>query len=137
MLAKGFPGYLHMIDRGATTLWEQWYYEKAMNSHAHMMFTGPGSTLFTCFAGIHLLKAGYAETEIRPVFPRKLDWVDAVRDTPQGRLSVRWRREAGGIAVRVSVPPTMKSVFVGPTGERRTLESGTENVFRVSEGTVR
>ena len=130
-----YPGYGYMKGRGATTLWEQWYYEKAMNSHAHMMFTGPGSTLFTCFAGIRLLKAGYAETEIRPVFPRKLDWVDAVRDTPQGRLSVRWRREAGGIAVRVSVPPTMKSVFVGPTGERRTLESGTENVFRVSDGT--
>ena len=38
VLHKGFPGWLHMIERGATTLWETWKESDDVYSNCHPMF---------------------------------------------------------------------------------------------------
>ena len=38
VLHKGFPGWLHMIERGATTLWETWRESDDKYSNCHPMF---------------------------------------------------------------------------------------------------
>ena len=38
VLHKGFPGWLHMLDRGATTLWETWKESDNIFSNCHPMF---------------------------------------------------------------------------------------------------
>ena len=38
VLHRGFPGWLHMIDRGATTLWETWKESDNVYSNCHPMF---------------------------------------------------------------------------------------------------
>ena len=38
VLHKGFPGWLHMLDRGATTLWETWKESDNVYSNCHPMF---------------------------------------------------------------------------------------------------
>ena len=38
VLAKGFPGWLHMIEQGATTLWETWKESDDVFSNCHPMF---------------------------------------------------------------------------------------------------
>ena len=38
VLHKGFPGYLHMLERGATTLWETWKESDNIYSNCHPMF---------------------------------------------------------------------------------------------------
>ncbi len=38
VLHKGFPGWLHMIERGATTLWETWKESDNVYSNCHPMF---------------------------------------------------------------------------------------------------
>ena len=38
VLHKGFPGWLHMVDRGATTLWETWKESDNIYSNCHPMF---------------------------------------------------------------------------------------------------
>ena len=38
VLHKGFPGYLHMLERGATTLWETWKESDNVYSNCHPMF---------------------------------------------------------------------------------------------------
>lgn len=37
VLHKGFPGWLHMIERGATTLWETWKESDDVYSNCHPM----------------------------------------------------------------------------------------------------
>ena len=37
-LHKGFPGWLHMLERGATTLWETWKESDNVYSNCHPMF---------------------------------------------------------------------------------------------------
>ena len=124
-----YPSPAYMRSRGATTMWEQWYYERAMNAHAHMMFTGLGSTLFTCFAGIRPVKPGYAEIEIRPSCPAKLDFVDAWMETPRGNVSVAWKREGGKIRFRIVVPADTPATLQLPDGSRRPLTAGTNEII--------
>ena len=38
VLHRGFPGWLHMLDRGATTLWETWRESDDVYSNCHPMF---------------------------------------------------------------------------------------------------
>ena len=38
VLHKGFPGWLHMVERGATTLWETWKESDNIFSNCHPMF---------------------------------------------------------------------------------------------------
>ena len=38
VLHKGFPGWLHMLDQGATTLWETWKESDDVYSNCHPMF---------------------------------------------------------------------------------------------------
>ena len=38
VLHKGFPGFLHMLERGATTLWETWKESDNIYSNCHPMF---------------------------------------------------------------------------------------------------
>lgn len=38
VLHKGFPGYLYMLERGATTLWETWKESENIYSNCHPMF---------------------------------------------------------------------------------------------------
>ena len=38
VLHEGFPGWLHMLDRGATTLWETWKESDDVYSNCHPMF---------------------------------------------------------------------------------------------------
>lgn len=38
VLHKGFPGWLHMLERGATTLWETWRESDNVYSNCHPMF---------------------------------------------------------------------------------------------------
>jgi alpha-L-rhamnosidase len=38
VLHRGFPGWLHMIERGATTLWETWCESDDKYSNCHPMF---------------------------------------------------------------------------------------------------
>ena len=38
VLHEGFPGWLHMLERGATTLWETWKESDNVYSNCHPMF---------------------------------------------------------------------------------------------------
>ena len=49
---KDFPGWGHMLDRGATTLWEHWEFSDDTYSHNHPMFGSVSEWLFAWVAGI-------------------------------------------------------------------------------------
>ncbi len=123
-----YPGFGYMRAKGATTLWEQWTFKGGMNSHNHAMFSGAANTLMTRLGGIRPAAPGFAEIEIRPVFPSALDWVEASRETPRGRVSVAWRRANGRIALDVTVPPFTPAVLRLPGESARTLSPGRQQV---------
>ena len=123
-----YPGFGFMRAKGATTLWEQWTFKGGMNSHNHAMFSGAAHTLMTRLGGIRPAAPGFAEIEICPVFPSALDWVEASRETPRGRVSVVWRRANGRIALDIAVPPFTPAVLRLPGESARPLSPGRRQV---------
>ena len=98
-----------MIDRGATTLWEMW---RCTNSHNHHMYSSFMAWLIRTVGGITVGRGedGTWEARIRPVFVDGLDWAEAWRDTPLGRVYVRWERNgcSCGVNVDTRVPEGVK-----------------------------
>lgn len=103
----GYPGYLHMIDNGATGTWEHW---NARRSRLHNCYNGIGSWFYQALGGIRPAAPGYREVIIAPQCPAGIDWVRVTKDTPYGTLRVQWQRTDEGIQVDVDAPAGVKVI---------------------------
>ena len=93
----GYPGYLHMLDNGATGVWEHWNGDR---SHLHNCYNGIGSWFYEALGGIRALEPGYRRVRIDPQVPEGLDWVKVTQNTPYGPITV----ERQGTDVQISLP---------------------------------
>ncbi len=80
-----YPGYLYMLDNGATGVWEEW---DGGRSHLHNCYNGIGSWFYEALAGIVPVEPGYRRVRIAPQLTDKLEWVKATVGTPYGPLTV-------------------------------------------------
>lgn len=111
-----YPGFGYMKSCGATTLWEQWRFKGGMNSHNHAMFAGGASWLYSHLAGIRPDRPGYASILVQPVFPKKLNFLNARRRTPHGDVTVDWKRVGSEINLRVVAPNEVPTRLKLPDG---------------------
>ena len=72
---RGEVSFFHMMDSGATTLWEEWFNE---HSSSHPMFGAAVEYLFKYILGIRQKagSVGFADVEIAPVPTPSLDWAE-------------------------------------------------------------
>ena len=94
----GYPGYLYMLDQGATGVWEHW---DGQRSRLHNCFNGIGSWFYEALGGIVALEPGFRRVRIAPQIPAGLDWVKVTQPTPYGPILV----ERKGTEVHYTVPP--------------------------------
>lgn len=57
VLHRGFPGWLHMLDRGATTLWETWKESDDIYSNCHPMFGSVDEWILKYGSGVSRVQA--------------------------------------------------------------------------------
>jgi alpha-L-rhamnosidase len=109
----GYPGYLHMIENGATTTWEHWDGER---SRIHNCFNGIGSWFYQAPGGIRPLDGfpGYKKFLIDLQVPEGLRWTNTVKDTPYGRIQVDWKLVDGKMIVLAAVPVGTDTEVVVP-----------------------
>lgn len=100
---RDYPGYLYMLDNGATTTWEHWNGER---SHIHNCYNGIGAWFYQALAGImpDESKPGYKHIWIKPQVVNDISWVQASKDTPYGLLKVRWEKEDASFVLDVQIP---------------------------------
>lgn len=100
---RDYPGYLYMIDNGATTTWEHWNGER---SHIHNCYNAIGSWFYQALGGIQLEEEhpAYEECTICPQFVEGISWVRAKKDTPYGELAVEWERKDNALTINVKIP---------------------------------
>ncbi len=98
-----YPGWIHWLRQGATTLWGNWHGEASRN---HIMFGDVSAWCFRYLGGLVPDEAhpGFSSVTLRPHPVPQLDWFRMFHDTPHGRISVGWRREGGTYQFNVSVP---------------------------------
>ncbi|MBI5084221.1 MAG: family 78 glycoside hydrolase catalytic domain [Acidobacteria bacterium] len=129
---KTYPGWGYMIEKGATTIWELWNgdtADPAMNSGNHVMQIGDlGVWMYEYLAGIRTdpEKPGFEHIIIKPYTVEGLTHVKATHRSPYGVIASEWRREAGAVTLRVTIPAnTTATVHVpGKKGEVREVGSG-------------
>lgn len=135
---KDYPGYLHMLDNGATTTWEHW---NGARSRIHNCYNGIGSWFYQGLAGIipGEDQPGYRHILVYPQFPGGLSWVRATKETPYGTVSVNWEKTGNMVKMNIKIPvgstasiripdKTTSYQINGRTGEKfksfETVESG-------------
>lgn len=115
-----YPGYLYMIQNGATTTWESWDGDR---SRVHNCYNGIGIWFYQALAGIRIdpQQPGYRHFFIDPRPVSGVDWLKAAQPTPFGTIRVEITKGK----LKVEVPAgTSATVFPG-TPDERTVESGT------------
>jgi len=121
---KDYPGWGHMLEKGATTWWEQWngYY-----SQIHSCFTSLDGWFYQGLAGIRpdAAKPGFKHIIVKPAVVGDLTWVKCHHDSPYGRIVSNWKREGQKLTMEVTIPPnTMATVYVPTKEAAGVTESG-------------
>jgi alpha-L-rhamnosidase len=122
----GFPGWRHMLDNGATTLWEHWEFSDNTYSHNHPMFGSVSTWFFEDLAGIRPDDAavGFNRFTIYPKIVGDLTHAEATYASVRGPIGCRWRLEGGNVKMDVSVPPNVNATVVVPTVDAGSVTEG-------------
>lgn len=105
-----YPSWGYMIERGATTIWELWNgdtADPAMNSRNHVMLLGDLLIWFyEDLAGIKNDPSSVAFKKIwmEPVFPEKLNSVNASHISPYGKIESSWKRDGDKLEWNITIP---------------------------------
>jgi alpha-L-rhamnosidase len=109
------PSYADWINRGATTLWEDW---KGANSLNHIMFGDIGAWFYKNLAGINLNpditgSEAFKQFVLRPRLLPGLTRVDASYESIRGRIGSAWKIEGKSFLWAVQIPAnTTATVYV-------------------------
>ena len=92
MKKRDYPGYLYMIDRGATATREYWSGER---SRVHNCYNGIGTWFYQAVGGIRLDEAepGYRHFYVDPQIPNGVTWAKVTKESPYGTIAVNWKLE--------------------------------------------
>ena len=125
---RSFPGYLYMIENGATTTWEHW---NARRSRIHNCYNGIGSWFYQALAGIVADEAqpAYRHFFVRPQMADGISFVRCSKPTPYGDIKIDWTLGKqtfdlkvvipAGTTATIEVPFEARSAEIPPSGLMR------------------
>jgi alpha-L-rhamnosidase len=124
---KSSPGWSHMLENGATTLWEHWQGSDNTFSQNHPMFGSVSQWFYQWLGGIQPAPAaiGFDQIIIRPQLPAGLDWVRCHHDSVRGRIVSNWKRDSGKLSMDITIPANTTAEIHVPTKDAASVtESG-------------
>jgi len=127
LLQRTSPSWLAMIDRGATTIWENWDgADSGAGSLNHYSKGAVISFLHTHVAGIRLLDEhpGYERFVVHPMPGGGITWARAHHDSPHGRIESSWYIDNDTFALSVEVPSGTRATVVLPDGTTHETHPG-------------
>ena len=144
-----YPGWGHMIDKGATTIWETWKESDNYFSNNHPMFGVVTEWYYRWLGGIRPDpdNPGFREFILNPSTPEGLDYIKSTYQSPYGEIISNWKKLSSGSYVyefeipkgstaNVSLPSSSSQKIVvrdreGLVGNIKGLEEGK---FRLNNG---
>lgn len=136
---RDYPGYLYMIDNGATATWEHWNGDR---SRSHNCYNGIGSWFYQAIGGIRPDESepGYKKIWIDPQIPEGITWAETFKETPYGLVVVDWELNDGTMNMEIIIPPGSTAHVVLPktvseyTLNGKTRKKEDSNVIIVESG---
>lgn len=112
---REYPGYLFMLDNGATTTWEHW---NGHRSHIHNCYNSIGSWFYQAIGGIRPIEdePSYRKIIIEPQIPEGITWAKVYKETPFGKVSVDWALEEKLLNLEITIPPGVEAEIAVPSG---------------------
>ncbi len=120
---KTFPGWGHMLENGATTLWEHWEYSDNTYSHNHPMFGSVSEWFYKVLAGINPAPdaVGFNKIIIRPQPVGDLKWAKGSYNSVRGKIISEWKIETGKFILDVTIPANTTAVVEIPGDDAQLL----------------
>ena len=113
LFQEGFPGWMHCVNLGATTIWERWnsvlddgtISGTGMNSLNHYSYGSVMEYVYRDLAGIQPLAPGFARVRFAPQPTHRLKELSCAYDSASGLYAAAWRINGDGtLTVRFEVP---------------------------------
>ena len=113
LFQEGFPGWLHCVNLGATTIWERWnsvlddgtISGTGMNSLNHYSYGSVMAYVFRDLAGIRPLAPGFTRVRFEPQPTWRAGSMSCAYDSAQGVYASSWKiNQDGTLSVRFQVP---------------------------------
>ena len=141
LFQEGFPGWMHCVNLGATTIWERWnsvlddgtISGTEMNSLNHYSYGSVMAYVYRDLAGIQGLTPGYTRVRFAPQPTWRVQELDVSYDSASGAYRSYWRiNENGTLTVRFTVPfGCTAQVLLPGSEETAELEAGSfEKTYR-------
>jgi alpha-L-rhamnosidase len=110
---KDYPGYLYMIENGATATWEHW---NGRRSRIHNCYNGIGSWFYQAIGGIRPDERfpGYRRIIISPQVPAGITWAKVSKETPYGTVAVDWSLRENLLQLDLVVPSGSTAILQLP-----------------------
>jgi alpha-L-rhamnosidase len=132
---RNYPGYLYMIDNGATTTWEYWSGER---SRIHNCYNGIGIWFYQAVGGIRPddSRPGYRHVYLEPQIPSGVTWAKTTKETPYGPIAFDWQLTPNEkLELSISLPTGVTATVILPE-ETRTCTMNGENVSPTADRTL-
>ncbi|WP_433900967.1 family 78 glycoside hydrolase catalytic domain [Sphingobacterium puteale] len=112
---RDYPGYLFMLDHGASTTWEYWSGER---SRIHNCYNGIGTWFYQAIGGIRVdeNQPGYKHILITPQIPKGLTWAKTAIETPYGEVKVDWSIKKHKLKLDITLPVGSTATVKAPAG---------------------
>ena len=132
LFQEGFPGWMHCVNLGATTIWERWnsvlddgtISGTEMNSLNHYSYGSVMEYVYRDLAGIRGAEPGFTRVRFEPQPTRRVREIECSYDSASGEYASAWRiNEDGTLTVRFRVPFGCSAEARLP-GTERTAELG-------------
>ncbi|CCH74942.1 Alpha-L-rhamnosidase [Nostocoides australiense Ben110] len=128
LLQRAAPGWLAMLDRGATTMWERWEgIDEDGMPHASLNHYSKGAVigfLHTHVAGLRRTEPAWRRSRIEPRPGGGVTWAQAHHDSPHGRHTVEWSLRDNDFELTADVPAGCRADLVLPGREAEDVGPG-------------
>ncbi|APH45974.1 alpha-L-rhamnosidase [Microbacterium sp. 1.5R] len=130
LLQRSAPSWMYMIDRGATTVWEDWEgIDDEGIAHESLNHYSKGAVIR--FLHTHTLglrqdpeSIAWESFTIAPLPGGGVTWAKGHLDSPQGRIRVEWRIERDRLVIEADIPTGTRATIVFPDGTTRVARPG-------------
>lgn len=112
---RDYPGFLYMIDNGATTTWEHW---NARRSRIHNCYNALGPFFYGTVGGLHQADDSIAYRKFRIDFnmPQAISWSNITKETPYGTIACERKRDGNRWDMTLTVPVGTTAILDFPEG---------------------